>query len=86
MKLFAHKLSKSQLISEDFFLVFKYSRLWNRRTPWNKRSPTLLKNFTSECKCIFTSIKALRSFFKKKILIFSQKSLNVAQCLFRSLE
>ena len=27
---------------------FLYSRVWNRRSPWNKRSPTILKNFTSE--------------------------------------
>ena len=43
---------------------FFYSRLWNRRTPLNKRSRApLLKILTSESQFIFTSNKALRLFF-----------------------
>ena len=39
-----------------------YVRVWNRRSPWNKRTP-LLKNLTSKFSFIFTSFKALLSFF-----------------------
>ena len=87
LEAFSNRLNKIQLHyfyyqSYNFSL---YSRVWNRRTPWNKHSPPL-KNFHIRILIHFYINQGIAVIFQFFFFKIFQKWISVPLCLLRSLE